>query len=622
MAEEVKDQDKDIQKYADIKDNVISCITSGEDYRDRFKQDWDAIEKQVRMVQPVEWSNKEDWQSKVFVGLQAKTSESAYSNMSAMIFPSESFFSISATKQRNREDESALEDLYRIIFSRGGFYQVKDFFLQEAIDQGTSYLKMLVRADKTGIDFVWRSCFQCLVDPQAGNDWSKAKFWVDQYTKDASFIVDEIRKGKQSLYEQDQLKEALQSMEDQGAAMRVDELETIKNIDGTGYISIPKAYKQIMLNEFWGLLPNESGKLVPKVVTMINKDFIIRCDDNEYGFIPVVPGRIKPRKYDHYGKGFLLNGMGTQDLMNSMINLGFDSAKICSMDISVLDAERIADPASIQYKPLAVWLVKGNPNDAVRMTRSSAMSAMNDILNGIGILDTIHQDVTGVTRQAEGSSAVNASGEDQTLGEYKLKLQAVDKRFLSVAKQFEEDAIKTLLQNVYKIVVNRKLFSQEACDEMIGFKPIMIQDPASGVSVKVGEMPRLKLEDLGKKDVMQWNFSASGVMQFSQRQEIMQKLQMALTAALQNPTLTALTNIDTLWRRIFQVSEIPDWEEIVKSKEDVQKLKEFLSGMQGGVPQGGVMPSKVGPPAGMPTRPAGPMPMMPPPMQPQMNGVM
>ena len=360
---------EEIQKYAEIMDNVTSCIKAGEDYRDRFRDNWDEIEKQVRMVPPAAWDKKEDWQSKVYVGIQAKTSESAFSNMVAMIFPSESFFNIAATKQRDRDQESALEELFRVIFDRGQFYFHKDFVLEESIDHGTAWLKMIVKPTKDGVDFVWRSCYDCLIDPDCRGDWSKARYWVDQYQKDAEFLVEELRKDKTSIYEKDQLEKGLAWIESQASGLRQEEIERIRGIDGTSYIMIPKAYKRIMLNEFWGLLPEPIDKkdpskgmmLKPKVITMINKDFIIRCQDNEYGFIPAVPARIKPRKYDFYGKGFLLNGMGTQDLMNSMINLGFDSAKICSMDISVLDAERIADPASIQYKPLAVWLSRAAP---------------------------------------------------------------------------------------------------------------------------------------------------------------------------------------------------------------------------------------------------------------------
>jgi hypothetical protein len=91
-------------------------------------------------------------------------------------------------------------------------------------------------------------------------------------------------------------------------------------------------------------------------------------------------------------------------------------------------------------------------------------------------------------------------------------------------------------------------------------------------------------------------------------------LKEALGGALQNPTLTALTNIDILWKRIFQVSAIPDWEEIVKSPEEIQKMVQFLQQQQMTVPQGGPTSGGGQPPRGMPNRPdagreeGGPMP--------------
>ena len=615
-----------------IKDHVVGCIKIGDEYRQRFRKVWDELEKQVRQIPPGEWDQKEDWQSKVYIGQQAKTSEAAYANLNAMVFPSEKFFNMSATKNKNRDEEAALEDLIAAILGRGDFYYHKDFTLEEAVDHGTSFMKMIANADKSGLKFTWRSCYDVLIDPHCRNDWNKARYIVDQYQKDASFLIEEMRKGKASLYDQQQLDAAVQYLNSQASTGRQEEIERIKNIDGTGYLAFPKNYKTLLLNEYWGQIPipndlNDFSKGVTVknyVVAMINQDFIIRCEEQPYGFLPFVPARLKHRKYDFYGKGYLLNGLGTQDLMNSMINLGFDSAKICAMDIVLLDSERVADQSTIQYKPLAVWRLKGSPQDAVKFTRQAAASSLNEILTGIGILDQIHQDVTGVTRHSEGSQALDTKGTDQTLGEYKMKAAAVDKRFLSVAKRFEDDFVKTLLRNIYKVITNPQLFTQEAANELIGFKPICVQDPASGVTITVGQQPRLDIKKLGKKDEMDWDFRASGVMQFSQRQELMQKLQQALTAALQNPTLTALTNIDVLWRRIFQVSDIPDWEEVIKTKDQVEKLKQALQQKQqmAQAPMPGAMP----PGGGMPQRPQLPQPRppmgmpMPPPGQPQMNG--
>ena len=603
-------QNKNLREAERIKAFVVDFISVAEEYRDRFKPTWEEIEKQIRQEPPEEWDKKEDWQSKVYLGLQAKTSETAFANLSAMIFPSDRFYEIRGVENRDRELEGNIETLIQNLMYRGNFYSEKDFALEEGSDLGTSFIKILARKDKSGIDFVWRSCFDCLVDPQARQKWDQSRGWVDQYKKDISYVMDEIGKGASSLYKGDFLKQAINGIASKSASLKEDALAVVRSIDGTSDMRIPKDFKTVTLNEYWGLVPmpldsNDESKgyrLKPMVVTLINKEFILRYEENEYQVIPAIPLKIKPRKYDVYGKGYLLNGRGTQDLMNSMVNLGFDSMKVTSFDIAMVDQNKIADPSSIQYKPLAVWLLKGDPRAAALLTRqSNGQSAMDGILNGVSLLDRMHQDVTGVTRHAEGSQTVDGKEGDQTLGEYRLKLQAVDKRFFSVAKRVEEDFIRNLIKHCFLIIRNKNLFSQEAITRTLGTKPITAQDPITGAEVQIGEQPKLLQEQLAMKGDSAFDFIGSGVSQFSERQKTLEKLIQALQLALSNPTLTAMTNIDVLWKRLFQVSEIPDWEEIIKDKEQMQQMMKFIESMQAGVPQGGTPLNQIGAPAGVAT---------------------
>ena len=604
-----------------VKAFVAECIDIGEEFRAKFKPDWDEVTKQLRMVPPENWSKKEDWQSKVYIGLQAKTSETVFANLNAMLFPTDRFFEVAGIEKRDREIETAIEDLIGVVLNRGGFFDNKDFMLQEGGDIGTAFLKYMARKDKTGVDFVWRSPYNCVFDPSGRHDWKKCRYWIDQYPKDISWIVDEINKGEGSLYKTEYLQEALRSIEAMTPTFKEEDIDTVRNIDGTSNLRIPKGYRDIMVNEFWGLLPMPKDPLDTakgytlqwKLITMINREFIIRIDDNAYGKIPVIPFRIKPRLYDFYGMGYLLNGRGTQDLMNSMVNLGFDSLKICSFDIIIIDENAIADESSIQYKPVAVWKVKGDPRAAVMMTRQQALSAMNDILNGVSLLDRMHQDVTGVTRHSEGSPTIDGKQGESTLGEYQLKLQAVDRRFLSVAKRAEQEFVKSLIAEVYSVLINPELFVQEACTRLIGTTPIMApemtidpmtgQEVPTGQQVQIAERPRLMLETLQQGEFA-LDFKASGVSQFSERQKLLDRLEKALQAALSNPTLMAMTNIDILWKRIFRVAEIPDWEEIVKSPEQMKNLMSFVQSLQGGVPGDGTPLDQIPTPSGIPTRSA------------------
>ena len=601
---------------------VVDCIRAGEDYRDKFKNTWDEIEKQVRQEEPEGWQYKEAWQSKVLVGLQAKTSETAFSNVDAMIFPNDLFFEVRGVEKRDRDEEEALSDLIKNILDQGGYFDEKDFMLEEAIDIGTSFMKLIARPDKSGVDFVWRSCYDCLVDPKGGHNWENHRFWIDRIeNKDISDLIREASRPG-GLYKPEEIQTMLNGMSSEGAGSSEDGLAVVRGIDGTTDVKIPKDYKTVTLYEFWGLVPmpwdgenlDKGYVLKPMVVTVVNKSWLLRKDPNAYGFIPVVPAKIKPRKYDFYGKGYLFNGRGTQELMNSMVNLGFDSQKMTSMDIAVVDANNIADQSSIKYKPMAVWLVKGPPDQAVSLRRQSGgVSAMNDLMTGVALLDQTHQDVTGVTRHAEGTSTIDGKkGGDNTLGEYQLKLQAVDRRFMSQAKRFEEEHIKRLLEAIYKIIKNPVLFTQEAADEILGMKEVPVPDPVTGNIGRVLEVPRLILKPIQEDDRMTHDFIASGVMQFSARKEVFEKLKMALEAALSNPLLSALSNVDLMWKKLFQVSDIPDWEDLIKDPEQIKKLVGLLQGMGGMPGQGAPVPGAPGP--AVPAQP--PLPGVPTGMRP------
>lgn len=573
-----------------IKALVCDCIEKAKNYRELFKKDWDEVERQVRQQAPPEWDKKEAWQSKIYIGLQTKASESAFSSLRAMLFPTDRFFESSGVEKEDREKETSLEELIQTTLDQGGFYEEKDFWLQEGIDIGTSFIKLLVRPDMMGIDYAWRTAYQTLVDPAGYHNWKNCKFWIDQYPKDASWLLEQIALGEKSIYDQALLAEAWEAIKSkQENPDSRTAIEQVKTIDGTANFPIPEAYKTFTLNEFWGFLPefldpnDESKGYILKLylVSMVNEEFIIRAtSDTPFGFIPAVPLRTKRRKYDFYGKGYLLDGRGIQDLTNSMVNLGFDSQKISAMDIIILDENKIADKSSIEYRPLAVWKVKGNPRDAALLTRSG-VSAMGDLLNGITLLDRMHQDTVGVTRNSEGTPAIDGKQGEKTLGEYQLKVQAVDKRFMSEATRIENESLSMIIEYTYEILRNPKLISQQYFDRVLGFQDIVVQDPATGQSINMGKMPKLLQQSLNLDGSMKQDFRCFGVTQFSERQRKIQALKEALQGALGHPFLAALTNIDVIWKKLFQISEVPDWEEIIKNNDQIKQVMGMLQQMAG-----------------------------------------
>ena len=576
---------------------LLECKKSGIEYRNQFKPTWDECEKQVRCVLPDSYSKKEDWQTKIFIPLQAKASETAVAYLGKMVFGKTVNFDITGVEGDDTDDSQNLTTLISTLMNNGDFQFQNKFVLNEGVDIGTGFIK-LVMVRKGKLKFLWRSAYSCFFDPKCGHNIDNARFWGDQYEKDISWVLQEARNQK-SIYKKDALEKFLDEavaeaakMKDAGQQVNQDQkqaFQVVKSIDGTNDISIPSKYSTVSLDEYWVSVPDGKGMVTERVISVLNDRFILRNDENVFGFKPTQWMRIKIRKYDSYGKGYIENTRGLQELSNSCINLGFDSLKISSMDIIILDETKVKDPTTIKYKPLAVW--KMRDINGVKIQRQP-ISAVGDVLRGVTLIDQIHQDATGVSRGAQGAPELSGqSASSNTLGEYKLQLQAIDQRFLDIGRFIEQDYVIPLVKKVFKVVANPKLFTQDDVNRILGMKEQDNVVVENGQVTKQGtiEVPKLDITKIQKVDEMELDFKPVGVTQFTDKMETLSKLKEALQATLQDPTLKSMTKVDVLWKKLWQASEIPDYDEFLKSKDEIMQSiqQQPMPGMppQGGVPQ-------------------------------------
>ncbi len=588
------------QKKEEIQDNsnvryVLNLRNESAQWKSKFISGWNECEEQVRCKKPDEWDKKEPWQTKVYIPLQAKKSEVVDAYLGKMLFGHKRFFNIQGISKEDRTKDDALMNLYDVLLEKGKFGFHKDFVMQEAIDLGTSFLKILATPNRDGVSFVWRSVFNIWFDPDCGYDFYRTRYVIDEYEKDIADLIEDC-KGSNPLYKKEKVAELLEFAQIAAASAKSKEdLSVIKGIDGTSDIVIHRDFLKITLLEYWGKVKvpititakdgrkREVYRWEDRIITIAQDRVELRNDPNEYGFIPYFICRVKPRKYDTYGKGYMLNSRGLQDLTNSMINLGFDSLKINSMDIIGVDVNKVSDFSSIEYRPLAVWKFKGSPREAMDRTRPSA-SALLDIVRGITLLDQIDQDASGVTRHAQGSPTLTGEGmSKETLGEYVSKLQMVDQRFLKVGRFIEVDFIEPLLKGIFRIITNPKLFTQEAADKILGFEEQKEKriNPLTGQEEEfvIARNSKLVLGSLGKE--IDYNFKAVGMTRFISHIETLQKLQKMLELALSNPVLTMLTKVPEIWKRIWQVADVGDYQELLKSEDEIREIMNEIQA-QGG----------------------------------------
>jgi hypothetical protein len=627
--------DKQINDFMDKENRlkfVQDCIRASQDVVKQYRPKWDKILRQIRCVHPDEWDKKEDWQTRCYYPLQSKGSESATSNHNQISFPAD-FFDIIGFGPEDKEKALELKRLYKNFMETGQFFFNNDLAIEEGVDIGTAWMKILARPDGMGFNFFYRSSYVCSVDPSCGPNMQDARYWVDHMQKDIVWLMDQVRakNPRGVIYDKEAIRAFLKTIKEEGdmlkggertggtapisgpantpqGTMSVKDLVTIKDVDGITDISIPKIYQSLNVDEFWGIVPkyerDKNGCIIDvksewRVITVINERWIIRDDVNEYGDIPAIPLIVKKRRHTIYGKGYFANTIDLQDLVNTLINLGMDSQKISSMDIALVDESKVADSSSIEMRPLAIW--KMNNISGAKINRSGA-SAIRDILMGITLIDSIFQDATGVTRMAEGTPTVEGGqAGEETLGQSQMKMAAVSKRFMEIAKFIEQSYVKPLLKKIFNYTVNPKLFSQEACNRILGveieqipvpdpFNPSMpLMDMQTGQPVMAQkEIPKLDLKELAKIKEMGLDFNPTGVQQFNEKMEMLGKLRETLTVALQDPTIRAFTKIYDLWKKVLQLANIPDYEDFLKTPDEIEQMKQQIMGQLGGGMPGGM----------------------------------
>lgn len=618
------DFDSIISKQSNAKVRyLLQCKRSGILYQNQFRLVWNEIEQQLRCVKPADWKKKEDWQSKVYVPLQDKNSQVARSQMNDILFGGGRFFESVTDDGSESDDAENLTNLMEILINRSDFDVQNSFVMQEGIDFGTSFIKIIIK-DDGGIKCVWSSTYQTLIDPYCGHDIDRARFLIFVYEKDINTLIDEARK-KNSMYNKEIIAAFVKDAEEEAKTLvnqranqagntqdGYKQLMDIRTIDGTQYVPIPMAYATVDVSEYWVNIPNDKGGFDHKKMTLLNNKYLLCDEDNELGFLPGQWCRTKKRKYDSYGRGYLENVRGMQDLMNSSVNLGFDSLKINSMDILLVDETKVKDINSIKYKPLAVWKMKDI--SGAKIQRNPA-SAITDVLRGAQMIDQMVQEATGVMKATEGSNNLSGATGDTTLGEYESKLQAVDKRFLDEAKFIENDYLVNFLHKIYLIILNPKLFTQKMCNNFLGMTEVDDLSKAVDDSGKVtiGDkkmIPKLDLEKLRKDSKNgKYRFRCIGATRFAQLQQKIQKYEGILQQISTNPVLAAITNIPNLWKRTLMSLEIEDIDELMKSKAEIEKamappqmppgMSPGAPGMPPGPPNGG-QPPVMPPGGGMP----------------------
>ena len=608
-----KDLPKETQEDRDIILNTTldEIIQESNDYRQGFTAKWLQIEQQINLIPPDWWEKKEEWKTKIYIPASNKISESAHDQLMELLFGSRRFYTIvGIDNDQDKIKAKRLSNVLDVFFEMGKFHLHNDFVMREAINIGTSILKFLPDA-KNGFNFSWRSIKNCYLDPNAVVDFDNSNYWVDEYNENISDIMankDYSDKAK------DELLLYISGLSENG---KTDKLISIPNTEGNANLKVSAKYTKVDIQEFWGYFPvkqevdidNQEAPYYKnewRSIIRAKEHVILRNVTNTVELIPAVKCRVKRRLYHIYGNGFILNITGLQDLSNSLVNLGFDSAKLKAFGIIKKDDTGVADASTIVLEPGAVWEMMPGKMDAVEVDYLGE-DRMSDIVRDLSYIDQLIQD-SSISRTLQGVDFIKKK--DETLGQTEIKLAGSEKGVLKIGRQITEDYIIPTLSKMFKVMVHKshiKMY-QKLVDKILGFNelPNPANDAllAASIKDKINYKPlmplkesKLDLEELGEMNI---DFRALGIVNFEQKNKVPQQMREVLLMASQDPEIAMIIQKDEVLKRWFQSGEISDWEDLLSSEDSlggVQNILQQIIGQQGGQSQqgGGGNPPSISP---------------------------
>ena len=578
------EQNKKLELESKAKSFMDIIISEGDQFKDSLLPIWNKITDQLNQNFPAEWASaKEPWMVKIFLGIQSKTSEAAYASFMDMLYGrGDRWFGIEGTDQEDKKFVTDLTTLMVVLMRRGGFKIANEWALQEAIDLGDSYMKILVtnEKDKEGFIFDWRSCVNVGVDPEAIVKFRNAKYFYEPFIMQMSDIL------ASDQYDDDAKDRLLIHFGNKKGSKKLKEDDMRFHLTAGKKILVSSQYNNVPMYEVYCLYPVEHERIVKdpdsgeeittyyyqneeRVITFADQTIMMKNHDNPYAEKPAVKYKVKRNRNSPSGDGMLRKSITIQDTVNSLMSSGIDGVKMAS-SILMKHTKNAFHDSDFTLEPWSdVVMNEGEMNNA-KFERPET-SNINDVTKTYLILDEINQELTAINRSVDGSNTMK--GED-TLGQSKIKLAQASKRIFSIVSNIATDSSLEVLRYMLRQMVNPNFIDmfQDLANEIIGFdempNPIALKLADMGLNsntVKPIKIPKLDLSEIGKLDL---DFTPVALTDFVKKEEEQRKIQLLIqTLVNRDPELARVFankfNLDELAERWISDGDIRDYEALM-----------------------------------------------------------
>jgi len=282
------------------------------------------------------------------------------------------------------------------------------------------------------------------------------------------------------------------------------------------YISVSK---RIGILEFWGDIVSEDGlEILPNQLIMLaNEKHIIRHQDNPFNHQQIPYVLTYALEYPHRGVAgvsLVEPSVKLQYTYNNVINMYMDNLNFSVNKMFEYMPTGLQNPREILSIFPGKTFEKNVPEQVVREIATTNIG--REAVSALETLNREMQEATAVTEFMMGMPGKKS----KTLGEVEIKTAESQGLFDVIARGLEQNSIKRILELTYSLYV------------------------------QFGDMPDIE-------DVFMFEVGGLSLL-IMQREEKEQALQ-TLALALKSPdVLLPRTDIDDLWRKVLQISNLAD----------------------------------------------------------------
>jgi hypothetical protein len=462
-----------------------------------------------------DYSNKKEWQSKIFVPKIFMAIEQATSVVKRAILSPRRLFKMDVIDPKDevaREIMPLVEEKLKRRIKESNFATSYAETIKEGFLTGLGVPKVLW---ENGPLFVNVAGTQTYIDPDYEvGPVNRPKFIIEEKEMDLAELKDMAsrinKEAGQNLFNMREIN----AIKTDGEGFERKEREQLRK----GLQHFVENDRRVNIIEFWGdIVDNETNKVKKNQYRMVaNKKNIVRKQDNpfDHGQLPYVP--TTPIPYPHrgsWGVSLVEPVVKMQYAYNNIINLSIDNLNFSVNKVYQYQPSNLVNPRSLTRLYPGKLVATHNGADAIKEVRTSNIG--QDSFAAMGLLQSEIQKGTAVTEFLLGTA-----GGSKTATEAKIKTAQAQGIFDTIARSIEINSLAPIIKMVFDLMV------------------------------QFGEIPA-ELKD-------RYKFEVGGLSLLLVRQEQTSNVQQVLGAALQNETLADMTNIRELYSKYLELLNLED----------------------------------------------------------------